>query len=186
MALVVIPQGLAYAQLAGMPAYRGLYAAAVPPLAAAVFASSPNLQTGPTALTALLSFGALSALATPASPEYVELGLLLALIVGAVRVAIGVLRAGVIAYLMSSAVLLGFVPAATALIVASQIPAALGAQGDDRIIAGAVSAFAHPGEWSGAALALSAAAAGAMRLGARVGPLFPVVLVAVGLGMLAT
>ena len=169
-----------------MPAYRGLYAAAVPPLAAAVFASSPHLQTGPTALTALLSFGALSALATPASPEYVELGLLLALIVGAVRVAIGVLRAGVIAYLMSSAVLLGFVPAATALIVASQIPAALGAQGDDGIIAGAMSALAHPGEWSGAALALSAAAAAAMRFGARVGPLFPGVLVAVGLGMLAT
>ena len=101
-----------------------------------MFASSPHLQTGPTALTALLSFGALSALATPASPEYVELGLLLALIVGAVRVAIGLLRAGAIAYLMSSAVLIGFVPAATALIVASQIPAALGAHGDDAIIAG--------------------------------------------------
>ena len=183
---MVIPQGLAYAQLAGMPAYRGLYAAAVPPIAAAVFASSPHLQTGPTALTALLSFGALSALATPASPEYVELGLLLALIVGAVRVAIGLLRAGAIAYLMSSAVLLGFVPAATALIVASQIPAALGAQSDDGIIAGAVSALAHPGGWSVAALALAAAAAAVMRIGARVSPLFPAVLVAVGVGMLAT
>ena len=51
-----------------MPAYRGLYAAAVPPLVA-VFASSPHLQTGPTALTALLSFGALSALATPGAPS---------------------------------------------------------------------------------------------------------------------
>ena len=61
-----------------MPPVRGLYAAAVPPIAAALLASSPHLQTGPTALTALLSFGALSALATPASPEYVQLGLLLA------------------------------------------------------------------------------------------------------------
>ena len=76
----MIPQGLAYAQLAGMPAHRGLYAAAVPPIAAALLASSPHLQTGPTALTALLSFGALSALETPGSPEYVRLGLLLALI----------------------------------------------------------------------------------------------------------
>jgi SulP family sulfate permease len=186
VALVVIPQGLAYAQLAGMPAYRGLYAAAVPPIAAALLASSPHLQTGPTALTALLSFGALSALATPASPEYVQLGLLLAVVVGVVRVVIGLLRAGVIAYLMSSAVLLGFVPAATALIVASQLPAALGAPGGDGILAGAAAALAHPGEWSAAALALSAATAGAMLLGARVGPLFPGVLLAVGIGMLAT
>jgi SulP family sulfate permease len=168
-----------------MPAYRGLYAAAVPPLAAALLASSPHLQTGPTALTALLSFGALSALATPGSPEYVELGLLLAVIVGAVRVVIGLVRAGVVAYLMSSAVLLGFVPAATALIVASQLPAALGAPGDG-IIAGAVSALTDPAEWSLPALMLSAAAVAAMLLGARVGPLFPGVLVAVGLGMLAT
>jgi SulP family sulfate permease len=186
VALVVIPQGLAYAQLAGMPAYRGLYAAAVPPIAAALLASSPHLQTGPTALTALLSFGALSALATPASPEYVQLGLLLAVIVGVVRAVIGLLRAGVIAYLMSSAVLLGFVPAATALIVASQLPAALGAPGSDGILAGAASALAHPGEWSAAALALSVAAAAAMLLGARVSALFPGVLVAVAIGMLAT
>lgn len=187
VALVVIPQGLAYAQLAGMPAHRGLYAAAVPPLAAALLASSPHLQTGPTALTALLSFAALSALATPASPEYVQLGLLLAVIVGVVRVAVGLLRAGAIAYLMSSAVLLGFVPAATALIVASQLPAALGvAAGDEGILAGAASALGDPRAWTAGALALTAATVVAMRLGARAGPLFPAVLVAVGIGMLAT
>ena len=186
VALVVIPQGLAYAQLAGMPAHRGLYAAAVPPLAAALLASSPHLQTGPTALTALLSFGALSALAPPASDEYVQLGLLLALVVGVVRVAIGLLRAGAVAYLMSSAVLLGFVPAATALIVMSQLPAALGADAGEGIVAGAASALAHPGGWTLAAIALSAVAATAVLLGPRVGPLFPGVLVAVGLGMLAT
>ena len=169
-----------------MPPVRGLYAAAVPPVVAALLASSPHLQTGPTALTALLSFGALSALATPASDEYVQLGLLLALIVGAVRVAIGLLRAGAIAYLMSSAVLIGFVPAATVLIVASQLPAAVGAPGGDGILAGAASALTHPGGWSVAALLLGAATAAAMRLGARVSPLFPGVLVAVGFGMLAT
>ena len=182
----MIPQGLAYAQLAGMPAHRGLYAAAVPPIAAALLASSPHLQTGPTALTALLSFGALSALETPGSPEYVRLGLLLALIVGVVRVAIGLLRAGVVAYLMSSAVLLGFVPAATALIVASQLPTALGAPGGDGILAGAATALTHPGEWGAATLMLSVAAAAVVVLGARVSPLFPGVLVAVAIGMLAT
>ena len=187
VALVVIPQGLAYAQLAGMPAYRGLYAAAVPPLVAAFLASSPHLQTGPTALTALLSFSALSALATPASPEYVELGLLLALVVGAVRVGIGLLRAGVVAYLMSSAILRGFVPAAATLIVASQLPAALGVGGEEEgILAGALSALTHPGDWELAALALSAATVAVMLAGSRLGARFPGVLMAVALGMLAT
>ena len=186
VALVVIPQGLAYAQLAGMPAHRGLYAAAVPPLVAAFLASSPHLQTGPTALTALLSFSALSALATPASPEYVQLGLLLALVVGIVRVGIGLLRAGVVAYLMSSAVLRGFVPAAATLIVASQVPAALGVGGEEGILAGALSALGHQGDWALAALALSAATVAVMLVGNRLGPLFPGVLMAVALGMLAT
>ena len=82
------------------------------------------------------------------------------------RVAIGLLRAGAIAYLMSSAVLLGFVPAATALIVASQIPAALGAQGDDATLAGAASTLAHPASGASRALALTAAAAAVMLIGA--------------------
>ena len=79
VALVVIPQSLAYADLAGMPPIVGLYASAAPPVVAALFASSPYLQTGPVAITALLTFGALSTLAPPGSPEYVALGLGLAL-----------------------------------------------------------------------------------------------------------
>src|SRR6266487_4894027 len=63
VALVLVPQSLAYAQLAGLPPYRGLYAAAVAPIAAALFSSSPYLQPGPTAVTALLTFGALAPIA---------------------------------------------------------------------------------------------------------------------------
>src|SRR5437870_13856689 len=85
VAVVLIPQSLAYAQLAGMPAYRGLFAAAIPPLVAAPFASSPYLQPGPTAITALLAFGTLAPLATPGSGRYVAFALLLALMVGVVR-----------------------------------------------------------------------------------------------------
>jgi len=61
VALVLVPQSLAYAQLAGMPAYRGLFAASIPLLAAAPFASSPYLQPGPTAISALMTYGALRA-----------------------------------------------------------------------------------------------------------------------------
>jgi SulP family sulfate permease len=126
VALVLVPQSLAYAQLAGFPAYRGLYAAAIPPLVAAPFASSPYLQPGPTAVSALLTYGALATLAPLGSTRYVELGLLLALLVGVIRIAVGLLRTGVLAYLISEPLMVGFVPAAAIPIVASQLPLALG------------------------------------------------------------
>jgi len=115
VALVLIPQSLAYAELAGLPAYYGLYAAALPPLAAAFFASSRYLQTGPVAMTALLTFGALSAFAQPFSQEWIELAALLALVVGGVRLALGLVRGGAIAYFMSQPVLVGFTTAAAIL-----------------------------------------------------------------------
>jgi MFS superfamily sulfate permease-like transporter len=126
VAVVLVPQSIAYAQLAGFPASRGLFAAAIPPLVAAPFASSPYLQPGPTAITALLTFSALTPLAEIGSAHYVELGLLLALLVGLIRVAVGVLRAGVLADLLSQPLLDGFVPAAAILIVCSQLPIAVG------------------------------------------------------------
>lgn len=181
---MLVPQALAYAQLAGMPSYRGLYAAALPPIAAALFASSPYLQTGPVALTGLLTFGALSALAQPGSDEYVSLGILLALLVGVVRLAIGLLRAGVIAYLISQPILLGFVSAAAILIVASQLPAAVGADAEgDGILDRAAWTIANPDAWE-ATSALLAAGVVALLLGGRlVHRLFPSVLVAVVVGI---
>jgi len=158
VAAVLVPQSLAYAALAGMPPERGLYAAALPPLVAAFFACSPYLQTGPVALTSLLTFGALSAQATPGSDEYIELGILLALIVGVIRVVLGLIRGGVVAYLLSEPVLIGFVPGAAILICASQIPAALGVNvKGDGVIEGAIDALVHASAWSLTALALSAA-----------------------------
>ena len=85
VALVLIPQALAYAEVAGLPSVHGLYAAAVPLIAAAAFASCPYLQTGPVALTALLTYGALMPLADAGSATYVGAAALLALIVGATR-----------------------------------------------------------------------------------------------------
>lgn len=180
VAVVLVPQSLAYAQLAGFPAYRGLFAASLPPLVAAPFASSPYLQPGPTAVTALLTYGALSPLAPLGSARYVELGLLLALLVGIIRVAVGLLRAGVLAYLMSQPLLVGFVPAAAILIVASQLPVALGvdAHGHHELYR-AGWALAHAGDWSTAALLIALFAAGVLLLGKRVHPLFPGVLLAV-------
>jgi sulfate permease, SulP family len=183
VALVLIPQALAYAQVAGMPPVVGLYTAALPPLIAGLLASSPYLQTGPVAVTSLLTFGALAGRAPVGSPEYVELGVMLALIVGLVRVAIGLMRAGVVAHLMSEPVMIGFLTASALLIVASQLPGALGAPGDGGVVSAAVEAVAHPGTWSWEAIGLATATL-VLVLGARRLPRsMPVVLVALVAGV---
>lgn len=184
VAVVVIPQALAYAELAGMPAYTGLYAAALPPLAAAFFASSRYLQTGPVAMTSLLTFGALSAIAEPFSARYVGLALVLALIVGVVRVALGLVGGGGITNFMSNPVVLGFTTGATLLIIASQSAVAFGVE---TAPAGLRQRLWHvatnPDEWSLAAIGLSVLTILLVRGGRRIHPLFPGVLVAVLIGM---
>ena len=179
---MLVPQSLAYAQLAGMPAYRGLFAAAIPPLVAAPLASSPYLQPGPTALSALLTYGALSPIAPIGSARYIELGLLLALMVGLIRVTVGLLRAGVLAYLLSQPLLVGFVPAAAILIVASQLPVALGVQahahGHNELYR-AARALTQFGHWRLDAILIAMLAAAVFLVGKRIHPLSPGVLLAV-------
>ncbi len=126
VALVLLPQSLAYATLAGMPPATGLLVAVVCGVPAAVFASSRVLQTGPVAITALLTFGALAPLAEPTSAAYLGLAATLALMVGLIRVAIGVSRSGGLAYLMSEPVLQGFTVGAGVVIVSTQLSNLLG------------------------------------------------------------
>jgi SulP family sulfate permease len=180
VALVLIPQSLAYAELAGMPPVHGLYAATIALIVVAPLASSPYLQTGPVAVTSVLTFTALSALAEPRSDEYVRLALLLALVVGVIRLAVGLLRAGALAYLMSRPMLLGFVPAAAVFIAASQLPAAMGAAAPaGGVLERAGWTLAHPRAWDVPAAALSGLAL-IIALGARrLHPVFPAVVVAV-------
>ena len=180
VAVVLVPQSLAYAQLAGMPAYRGLFAAAIPPLVAAPFASSAYLQPGPTAVSALLTLAALSPLAPIGSTRYVELGLLLALLVGIIRVGVGLLGAGVLAHLMSEPLLVGFVPAAAILIIASQLPVLLGVatHGSNELYR-AGWALAHVDDWQAQAIAIAAVVSGMLLLAKRAHPLFPAILVVV-------
>ncbi len=186
VAVVVIPQALAYAELAGMPVYTGLYAAALPPLAAAFFASSRYLQTGPVAMTSLLTFGALSTIATPFSAEYVGLALVLALLVGIVRLVLGLIGGGGITHFMSNPVVLGFTTGATLLIIASQSAVAFGVEtAPDGLIERLWHVVTNPSEWSWAAISLSAVTIVLVRTAPRVHPLFPGVLVAVLIGMAA-
>lgn len=185
VALILIPQSLAYAELAGMPPHTGLYAAAVPPIIAAIAASSPYLQTGPVALTSLLTLGAVLPLAEPGSARYVGLAALLALVVGVTRLALGLLRFGLVAYLMSQPLLIGFTSAAGILILLSQLPAAMGVTPPiEGVVEGGLWAATHSEAWNWTAVVLAGGTVLTIHLGAKIHRLFPGVLVATLAGLL--
>lgn len=127
--LMVIPQGVAYAALAGMPPITGIYASILPALVAALFSASPRLSVGPTALTCLLVGAGLEGLATPGSVRWVWLAMWLALFSGVLQVALGFMRFGWLLNLVNAPILTAFTHAAAVLIISSQIPDLLGAVG---------------------------------------------------------
>lgn len=126
--LMVVPQGVAYAQLAGMPPITGIYASLLPALVAVLFSASARLSVGPVALTSLLVGTSLAPLATPGSAAWVELAVWLALLSGAAQVALGLMRFGWMLNLVNSPVLMAFTQAAAVLIIGSQLPSLLGLQ----------------------------------------------------------
>jgi MFS superfamily sulfate permease-like transporter len=121
VALVLVPQSMAYAQLAGLPPYYGLYAAFLPPTIAVMFGSSYQLATGPVAIVSLMTATALEPLATAGSTEYLAYAIVLALIVGVFQFALGILRLGLIVNLLSHPVVTGFTNAAALIIATSQL-----------------------------------------------------------------
>ncbi|MBS0368731.1 MAG: SulP family inorganic anion transporter [Proteobacteria bacterium] len=126
VALVAIPQALAYAQLAGLPPYVGLYASLLPSIVGALFGSSGQLSTGPVALTSLLTATSLAPLALPGSETYLVLAVQLALLAGLLQLAFGALRLAHFADLLSHPVLHGFINACSLLICVAQVPTLLG------------------------------------------------------------
>ncbi|KMY67465.1 DNA repair protein [Desulfocarbo indianensis] len=121
VALVLIPQSMAYAQLAGLPAYYGLYAAFLPPMVAALFGSSMQLATGPVAVVSLMTAASLEPLATAGSEAFIAYAVLLALIVGIFQLLLGVLRLGLVVNFLSHPVVNGFTNAAAIIIASSQL-----------------------------------------------------------------
>ncbi|MDK9720271.1 MAG: SulP family inorganic anion transporter [Rhodospirillales bacterium] len=120
-AIVVLPQGVAFATIAGMPPEYGLYAGIVPAIIAALFGSSWHLVSGPTTAASLVLFSSLSALAEPGSAHYVKLAITLATMVGLLELALGLFRLGSIVNFISHSVVIGFTAGAGVLIAANQI-----------------------------------------------------------------
>lgn len=121
VAVMLVPQSMAYAALAGMPPVTGLYASVVPLLVYALLGTSGSLAVGPVAITALMTSAALAPLADGDPGRYVALAGLLALLVGAIQLVMGVLRLGAVVNFMSHSVLSGFTSAAAIIIAASQL-----------------------------------------------------------------
>lgn len=130
--VMLIPQSLAYAMLAGLPPYVGLYASILPLVAYALFGSSRVLAVGPVAVVSLLTAAAIGKVAAPGTAEYLAAAVVLALLSGLFLVAMGLARLGFLANLLSHPVISGFISASGVLIAVSQLKHVLGvpAQGE--------------------------------------------------------
>jgi len=126
VALVLIPQSMAYAELAGLPPYYGLYASFLPPMIAALLGSSRQLATGPVAMVSLLTATTLEPLAIAGSQQYIAYAVLLALLVGVFQFSLGVLKLGLVVNFISHPVVNGFSNAAALIIATSQLPKLFG------------------------------------------------------------
>ncbi len=126
VAVVLIPQAMAYAMLAGMPPVYGLYAAAVTPLIGALWGSLRQLATGPIAIMSLLVLTTLTPLAEPGSEQFIKLAFLLAFMVGILYLLIGIFRLGLVMFFISHSAVKGFTAAAALIIIATQLPHFLG------------------------------------------------------------
>ena len=167
--MMVIPQAVAYAALAGMPLVTGIYASLLPALVAVLWSSSQRLGVGPTALSALLVGTSLTGLADPGSPEWVTLAVWLALLSGLLQLGLGLGRCGWLLNLVSSPVLMGFTQAAAILILLSQLPALIGLDGP------LLGLIKHPAV-DLEALAFGLASLFILSLGKRLAPRFPTLM----------
>jgi MFS superfamily sulfate permease-like transporter len=182
VALVLIPQSMAYAQLAGLPAYFGLYAAFLPPMVAALFGSSRQLATGPVAVVSLMTSASLEPLATLGSEGYIAYAILLSLLVGVFQLSLGVLRLGLVVNFLSHPVVNGFTNAAAIIIATSQLSKMFGVSVDNaehhyETITRVVQSALHYTHWP--TLVMGVLALAIMVVLKRMAPRIPNVLVAV-------
>ena len=170
--LMVIPQGVAYAALAGMPLVTGIYASLLPALVAVLWSASSRLSVGPTALTCLLVSSSLAGLATPGSAQWIALAVWLAILSGGLQLILGLGGFGWLLNLVTSPVLTGFTQAAAILILLSQAPLLMGLSGSLKDLLGQPQV-----DFTSTAFGLLSLAT--LVLGKRWLPKFPVVMVVV-------
>jgi SulP family sulfate permease len=176
---VVVPQGLAYGELAGLPPVAGLYAALFPLLLYPLIASSRRLMVGPESGLAILTASALAPLAAGHSSNYAALAAMLALLMGAIMIVGGILRLGMLADFLSQPVLVGFMNGVAVILIASQLPRFFGISISEESALGKLwGVLAKLGDASWRTVALGLVLLGVLALSARLGPKLPGALVA--------
>lgn len=157
-AIMLIPQSMAYAQLAGLPPQIGLYASVAPLIVYALLGTSGQLSVGPVAITSLLVFSSVGALAEPGSPRFIQLVLVLALLVGMIKLGLGLLRLGAVLNFISHPVLAAFTSASVLIIATGQLKYILGYKiGGEHIYETLAQAWANLGKTNTATLTIGLA-----------------------------
>ena len=188
-AIVVLPQGIAFALLAGMPPHYGLYAAMVPCIIAALFGSSRLMVTGPANAISLTTMALIAPLAIPESEHYVVLVLTLSFLIGVIQIALGLGGVGKWVEKVPHSVIVGFTAGAAVLIINSQVGTLLGieiARGTsvlDTIVQTTIAI--HQGQWRPQVLALVLITLVTMRLWKPLNRWIPAMLIAVIVGSVA-
>jgi SulP family sulfate permease len=185
--VMLIPQGMAYAVLAGVPPIYGLYAALLPPLVYPLFGSSRHLAVGAVAVDMVIIAAGAGAVAEPGSPEYVGVAILLAALVGVTELAMGAARLGFLANLLSRPVIAGFTAAASLIILFSQLGNLLGLElaRTQYIHVVTLQAVSRIGSVSLPSLAVGLGSIGLLLATRRLGPTFPSELVVLVLATVA-
>jgi len=188
VAVILAPQGMAYALLAGLPPIIGLYAATVPLVAYALVGSSRHLAVGPVAIVSLLVHVACSKVALPGTPAYLVAALQLALLTGLLQLLLGAVRAGFMVHFLSRAAIGGFTSAAALLIALSQMKNLLGVSGGSGESAFQVASglILHLGETHPLAVSMGLGAITLLLVLQRLAPRIPGPLVVVVFGTLLT
>jgi SulP family sulfate permease len=181
VALVLIPQSMAYAQLAGLPAYYGLYAAFLPVAVAAMWGSSNQLATGPVAVVSLLTASSIATLAAPGSDHFIALAIMLTLLVALIQLALGLFKLGVVVNFLSHPVIVGFTNAAAIIIALSQVSKILGVSmpRSESFIQDIIAVFRQVGDIHWPTFAMGVGAMALMWAMKKYVPKWPGVLVAV-------
>lgn len=183
-AVLALPQSIAYALIAGLPAAYGLYAAVVPVIVACLWGSSRHLIGGPTAAISVVLMASVSPLALPGSQDYIGLVLLLTFLAGAFQFLMGLLRFGALANFVSQSVVLGFTLGAALVIALGQVPNLLGLvppEGRATAWQSALALAGHLGEAHGPSLTVAGVSLGVSILARVLAPHLPALL----LGLLA-
>ncbi|MBF0457005.1 MAG: SulP family inorganic anion transporter [Nitrospirae bacterium] len=187
-AVLVLPQGVAFAMIAGMPPQYGLYSAMIPAIIAALFGSSRHLISGPTTAISIVIFGTLVGLAEPGSGHYIELAMLLTFITGMFQFALGLSRFGGLINFVSHSVVTGFTTGAALLIAASQLKHVFGLTIKNKpgFVEGLQQLIANIGQYNPRSLAVAAVTLASVIFIHRVKPRWPGMLIAMVIGSLLT